>query len=488
MVSEKLNGGENTNETPETGWDELAKIATGEVEPSSFDAMSAVCRKKIETVEYSMIGSSLGNSFDGFVKTCTEKTAEAVETATDRCLELVEQDDPEVSVMTKTRRADALGGRYPTVGHQAPGEFIFETLSTKCTPRNIGCLEQLMKTIPGTELSRLENVRMDAYRIEGKIIAGRSFIHDYAPEAHRLIKAMIEYYDAKDNPELAEKKREELANLLEELRSKYGGGYEDRHEDHIFDLDEYDEPAGEFKGDTVGVSKKNKEAVDDLYDGDRGEVKAIDVLRHLSKNMEPVPLTPPKTKIPELDAAFERLGQVSVDERTGELRITVKDLAEVVSVINKYLIENQSKRTLYPSTIAAIAYIDTLARSALKGMSKKEWEEMAFDPTFKEIVRFQQLTMSGEYNEEKFETTYGKFVHEASKAYGEDGVDEQQMAKAYEVIQWQVLSNAGAVSGALAREPKTAHLEKSVWSGNLTHELIGLREKYPKPMASGEGN
>ena len=50
----------------------------------------------------------------------------------------------------------------------------------------------------------------------------------------------IDYYDAKDDPEQFEKKRQELSDTLLELREKHKAGYKEAHEKRIFDLDKYD--------------------------------------------------------------------------------------------------------------------------------------------------------------------------------------------------------------------------------------------------------
>jgi hypothetical protein len=192
--------------------------------------------------------------------------------------------------------------------------------------------------------------------------------------------------------------------------------------------------------------------------------------------MEPVPLTAPTTKIPELNEAFEKLGAVPVDERTGEMRVSLEELKDVLTVMNGHLMENQGQRTLFPSTIAAVAYIDKLASVAARNMSKKDWEEAAFDPTFKEVLRFAQLTMSGGYSETDFEKFHTEFKRQAGEAFGEDGVDDEQIAEAYRTVCKRVTENAAAVAREFSDNPRLQYLANAVWSGNLTHELIGLAD------------
>ena len=116
--------------------------------------------------------------------------------------------------------------------------------------------------------------------------------------------------------------------------------------------------------------------------------------------------------------------------------------------------------------------------AALKNLSEKEWQEISFDPEFKEALRFSQLTTSGGYSEKEFERVYYRFTRKASEAFEEDGVDNKKISEALGIIQSQVLVNTKAVADRFSDNPHLKYLAYAVWSGNLTHELIGLRERY----------
>jgi hypothetical protein len=190
-----------------------------------------------------------------------------------------------------------------------------------------------------------------------------------------------------------------------------------------------------------------------------------------------VPIKAPETKIPQLNEAFERLGTVPINEQTGKIMVSVNELSDILAVMNSYLIENQGKRMLFPSTISAIAYIDKLAAEAVQGVQEKDWKEMAFDPTFKELIRFTELTMSGGYSEAEFEQFYNKFRAKASEAYGDDDINDDKITEAYKMISELVSKNAVAVADEFSDNPRLKYLAKAVWSGNLTHELIGLFDR-----------
>ena len=475
MIGETIK--QTAEEQKQTGWEEIAKLA--ENKQSMFKRACDEGNREMRVLDGKIDGSSsFFMAFNGFTETCSEKSAECIDTAAKRAKQLFEEKDSEIDILLNNWRAGVTGGRWGSRGEMGTGEYIFETLGSKCEPKNIGRLETISKTIPSSDFARFENMRMDAYRIEGVVVGGRSFIHDCAPEAYRLISAMVDYYDARDDEEKVEEKRVELSELLSELRNKHGAGYTDPHEEYMFDLANYDMPAKDYCGDGAGLSRSKETEGDKLYDGERNGVKAIDILRRLEKNMEPVPLNAPQTKIPELNAAFSRLGQTSVNEQTSELEVSIDDLAEVLDVMNRHLLENQGQRTLFPSTISAVAYIDKLSAAALKNCSKKAWREIAFDPAFKEMLRFSQLTMGGGYSENEFERMYSKFTQKASEAFKEDRIDDQKIAEAYGIVRTQSLKNAEAVANEFSDNPHLEYLSKAVWSGNLMHELIGLGEKY----------
>ncbi|MDO4746953.1 MAG: hypothetical protein Q4A70_01230 [Candidatus Saccharibacteria bacterium] len=467
-----------SNSTPNnqkaTGWEDVAEMADKQ---TLFEQASKEGRAKMLSLGKQYPRSGFEMTFMGFQTRCHEKTAECVNTVVERVSKLAEDNDPEINVIRYCLRAGIHGGKWTndSIGKFGTGEFIFETLGSRSNPENIGRLQLIMRTIPSSDHARYETMRVDARRIEDVVIKGRSFIHDNAPEAYKLITAMVDYYDSKNDPELFEQKRKELDEMLQELRTKYKAGYKERHEDFIFDLGNYDKPARSYIGSALNT---NNEASDAVYNGDKGDETAIDVLRRLQKNMMPIPLNAPKTKIPELNEAFEKLGQIPINEQTGEMQIELKDLSNILSAINNHLVEKQGKRTLYPSTITAIAYIDKLSATVLKNLPKKTWQEIAFDPTFKEILRFSQLTMSKEYNSKDFETFYSNFIKKAGIAFEEDGINDETVSEAFKIIQFQTLKNAQAVAASFSHEQGQEYLASAVWSGNLTHELIGLPEKY----------
>ncbi len=386
--------------------------------------------------------------------------------------------DPEIEVATLTESGIISSWSKYLIDSKykyGPGDYTFECLGLEQTPYQIARLVNIMKTIPSSDFAKFENMRTDAKRIQHIVIDGRSFIHDSAPEAHTLLSKMVEYYDSQqDGKEAVATKRQELADTLQRLRKQYRSGYKEPHEKYMFDLANYDKNSSPYDADGIGIKR---EVSDPLYDGDKGEVKAIDILRRLVAETEPVPLTPPKTKDESLNQAFERLGNISYNQKTGIMYIHIEDLKDIMSEINRVLKNGQGKREMYPSTISAVAFVDLLSTHALKNLSERDWQEIAFDPTFKEIVRFSQMTSSVQYSENEFESFYNGLLHSVSKAYGDDQVDNNIVAEGYKTISKRIVNNQEAVAKKFSKTKGLESMVDALWSGNLAHELIGLYDR-----------
>ena len=464
----------------ETGWEEVASLANNEPIETTPEEAYKTKYEELKTFQANHHYRSLDTTFRVFYRNgCLDKTPSFVNAAADRMMQLLQNNSPEVELLSKSGRPGFAGTREATPPDKfriGTGEYIFDVLGAECSPKHIGWLATVMKTIPSSEYAKFENMRIDAYRIEQVVIGHRNFIHDNTPGAYSLIKAMVDYYDSKDDTKLCEQKRKELSELFATLKTTNRTYTYSNHDKYIFDLDNYDKPANDYEGDRIDRSPEHEL----VYDGDKTNLKAIDILRRLEKNMAPVPLEVPKTTIPELNKALHELGQVPINEKTGEMRIPFKDISNVLSAINSYLVNNQKKRVLLPSTITAIVYVDRLCAASLRSPTRKDHQEIIFDPTFKELLRFSQLTMGDKYSEKEFEQYYSKILHQASEAFGEDSIDNDATSEAFGIIQTQTLRNTKAVADQFSQYTHTEYLTKAIWSGNLTHELIELKELYHK--------
>ena len=184
----------------------------------------------------------------------------------------------------------------------------------------------------------------------------------------------------------------------------------------------------------------------------------------------------PKTKNEELNGL---MGSISptMNERTGEVLVDFDKVGTAVTKMNEILLQNKGKQGIYPSTVSAIAFLDKMSAHALRNASRKDLLELPFDPKFKEMVRFSQLTSSMEYNENDFENKYRQIVDKTSEAYSNDDVDSLKIVEGYQVLSQQILKNVQGLSKNYASKSVTARFSGAVWSGNLSDELIGLFDK-----------
>ena len=86
--------------------------------------------------------------------------------------------------------------------------------------------------------------------------------------------------------------------------------------------------------------------------------------------------------------------------------------------------------------------------------------------------------MSDKYSEEDFEHRYSDYIHKAGEAFKEDQINNEKISEAFRLLQSQILKNARAVAGEFSNNQNLKYLANAVWSGNLTHELIGLSERF----------
>lgn len=361
---------------------------------------------------------------------------------------LIESKDPEVETLIQGGNIFGTGD-----GEYGIGDYIEECLATRVNPKNIDWLIRLYHEIPTSDFAKFEQNRKDALRIEGSIIGAHDFIHDERPNTHEILKTIEEYYDSR-NDEIAHKAAAEKLIKFEEEKHFH-------LTPNVFDDEAYDRPI-KYMADY----QHGKEG--------RPDERAIDILRRLVKNTAPDLLNAPKTKDEVLNQLFKDINP-RINEETGKIDLDIEEVAPAVVRINQLLEENQNTLGLFPSTISAVAYLDKMSAYALRGLSKKQAQEIVFDPNFKEIVRFSQLTSSDGYDKPKFESQYNKILKEASTAYGENGVDDSKISEALKDLSQMILKNADALAKVYKEEGKNQ--SGSIWSGNLSHELIGLFEK-----------
>ena len=338
-------------------------------------------------------------------------------------------------------------------GKYGIGDYTEECMLSSYNPKDIDKLIRIYHEIPTSDYRKYEQNRKDALRLQETIIGGRDFIHDEQPGAHEVLIAIKEYYDHHDDED-----SDRYKDRLVALEGKYHFGVLP----NAFKIEEYNKPI-EKMGD-----KENGEGSPDET--------ALDLLNRLIENTRPVLLKAPETRNAELNELMAKISPI-LNEQTGEVSVNMNDVGKAVAKMNEILLQNKGKRGIFPSTITAIAYLDKMASYALRGADKKDLQELPFDPNFKEMMRFSQLTSSTEYNDRDFENKYRQIADKFSEAYGDDGVDTSKIAEGYKILNQQILKNMQGLSENYASKAFTARFSEAVWSGNLSDELIGLFDR-----------
>lgn len=369
---------------------------------------------------------------------------------------LLEKGDSEVDSIMKG------GNAYGVAKYQyGIADYTEECLLSRCTPQEIDRLNRIYHEIPTSDYYKFEQNRQDAGRIQGIIIGGRDFIHDEIPGVHEILSAMEKYYDAKD-----EESRKSIRQSMVELDKKYPyAGFLE----NALDLDNYNKEIEKMSEYHLDESMRGK------TEGYVNE-KAIDVLRRLVRNTAPEEISSPKTRYEELNQFMKDINPV-INERTGEVKVSLDEVAPAITEMNRILVENQKSLGVFPSTISAISYLDKMAANVLRGLDKKDITEVIYDPGFKEILRFSQLTSSMGYNESDFESFYSKACDNFSKAYEDDGVDSAGIRDGWRFVGQKITENMSALGKKYGSEKSTERFVGAVWSGNLSHELIGMFER-----------
>lgn len=358
---------------------------------------------------------------------------------------MVENNDPEVASICRTNSWACEVGSYGLA------DYAIYALTTENDPRNFNKLMRIHNEIPTTDFVRFEQNRIDAARLQGSIIGGRDFIHDERHGVNEILSSMLTYYESNGDAE-------SRVNL-EQIIAKYP---DYGLEEHPFDLELYD-----------SVIKGRNKNIHSAAENFREDEKAVDILRRLVENTKPVHLEAPKTKFEDLNQALAKIKPL-INEKTGEVRVEISEISDAISEMNQILIGGQGKIGIMPSTVDAACYLDKISAYALRNVNKKQLSNLAYEPTFKEILRFSQLTSSIKYDGQEFDNFYNSFIRQCNGAFGADSIDSDKIQDAFSQISQRIINNSNELSKEYAKDERTKRFSGAIWSGNLSHELIGL--------------
>lgn len=361
-------------------------------------------------------------------------TDEAEEGLQKKLLPAIQSNDPQVEILL---RGGNIWGMHP--GDFGAGDFIVHAYTLRITPAHINELLITLRGIPATDLARLEQNRLDGLTLAAPFGALRDFLHDQRPYAHEVIEAMVAYYDAGDN--------KQLLSVLGKTDPGYLGS-EDRRA-KLLDRSRYDTPTAERRAD----GNLQKETV-----------KPIDVLRRLNENTKPIGDIPPVTS----DEAFNKLLQRLVEDNDKTQLQKALDYAS-----NKLITMMQKEEVgIEPNLILTFAFLD---KKCFQTLQKLKYEDQAGaykENWFASILRFQGLTASADnYSETDFQDFVARVKNSSS------------MEEAYGLVSGRILEHLYA----LVKIYKGKGREDTgfLWSGNTSHELIGLTELKPAQTEIG---
>ncbi len=346
-------------------------------------------------------------------------------------------------------------------------DFEVGCLTSRVCPEKMNELLMEYRNLPTGDFQKLEQNRIDALAIERIVIDDHGFIHDEAPLTHRILTAMVDYYDAQSTSR-AEMAEAELRKVIAE--TQVGLGYAaiaDRYgelEKRVFDLANYDKKIeGEVRDDEHVV----------YYDE-----TVIDILRRLVANTKRDELEIPQTEDETLNKLLSQV-RAREDRETGEMRADWRETSLLVAYMNKVLLESQDKIGIKPAVVKAVAYTERMATFAMREITQQDWKELPYDPGFKEMVKFRELTgRTGEFSEGGFEDFW--------RGFGRLGKEPEveEIKQGYERLQERILGQLNGLAKQYSWNGKLEYVG-ALWSGNLAHELIGLTE-IPQPRTLRE--
>lgn len=352
--------------------------------------------------------------------------------------------DAEVAILNNPHGAWAV--KYGTF---SLADFVCHCLVSQASPSSLAELLWAYHALPSGDLGKFQQNRYDAEHLQDVLFPDYGFIYDSLPDAHEFLTLMVAYYDASEHgPSLVAATA--LQKALAARLSSNGARYYDGFDKLIFNLDNYDRP--------VRLSDKN---------GAEYRIPAIEVLRRLVKNTNQSSLAKPQTGDIELDDLINSV-EIWTDPEDGRVKVDWQQAGDLVKCMNDILLEKQNNIGLRPTFISAVSFTKRLITQALASLTAEDRLEMPFDLTFKEILRFRELTLAPDkFNAAGFEKFWKKF----SDVNPEDVFG---MRESYQLLAQRLLSQLNKMSTKYLKNPHTAHLVQEIWHDGLVCEICQL--------------
>lgn len=369
-------------------------------------------------------------------------------------------------------------------GRYGISDFTIGSQIRTIRPRNIQELIQGYREIPTSDQAKFMQNRIDAYALSHLIFLSRGFIHDEIPGAHEVLCALLAYYDADEEhrPQFEAEARctisskhltsnvdfdhyginlqnyERVVAYLEDYKY-YGAGTPEAEE-------AWDRSYWPIRGDYAAGTPEAEE----VLRAGSGE-RAIDILRRLVKNTESDPIVPPECNDAQLNQLMQKI-DVLVDP-DGVPKVELAEIGDLVTYVNQKLQAEAGQFSCDASLIRALSYTERLTTYAMRCVNEKDRRELFFDPNFKEVVKFRDLTSSfDDFDSQKFERFWADFSNISADA------DDKEVSEQYGKLSMHIYEQLSKLAARSQREHgiEAGRRIMALWSGNLNHELIGLTD------------
>lgn len=379
------------------------------------------------------IGAKFAEAISSYTRN-HDLTAEKLRGLIDRLLPAMQNNDPQVEILLKS--GNIWGMRRGDFG---VGDYLCHAYASQVSSENLNELLLAAREVPATSLAKLEQNRLDGLIMAKPFGILRDCIHDQRPYVNELITSMLHYYDTNDKSQLEQViPKADYFNSAERIQL-------------LFNKEKYE----------MEVEERNKT---------RTKVKSIDILRRLAENTKPALDAPPTTADEELKQKLQALEQ----EKVNGVLTNKEIFADAINYINQQLSTMMEEKVIgiEPNHIMAISWLERQATELLRNISFEDQRGAYKQDWFISLLKFQELIGSPQYNEQEFQN------------YIQSLISANSPLEAYKLIGRHILENIKALAVLYKQKGRTD--VGALWSGNLTHELVGLIDLKPAKTKLGK--
>lgn len=314
-------------------------------------------------------------------------------------------------------------------------DFYAHSLTREATPGNINELLVALREIPASTQERLEQNRQDALRLVSTFGILRDFIHDERPGVHDVISGMVKFATTGDATSL---------NAAMDKADYFNNAPDNRKR--------MNDPANYDKQIKPGYGKP--------------EEPVLAILERLEKNTRPVDEEPP-------EVTDETLAGMLADAYAAGPQGKKEAVTSVTRYLNDQMTAMMREHVvgIEPSMVTAIAWIDRQQFKVLQGLTYEDQIRLPRQEWFKDTLKFHELTHNEDYDAEEFEQFLGNLK----------GMND---STAFRAIAGRVLNQTQCLAEKYRGRGKD-HWTEALWTGNTTHELVGLTD--PRKAATAVG-